>query len=290
MLGKISVLKHVSGMFRPGYEFGLPRVELEQIAGFWPDIEKSRAEAKGLLAEAGAANLKLRLVNRNLGDPHTPAAIYLIDQWRRIGVEAEHVQLETKAFYDAHAGGNFDVVMDFISDFADDPSAQFDKFLSAGKSAQSVSRHTNVILDDLFDRQARSIDPMERRMLVRQFETRGLAQAYSAPILWWNGPVASASKVGSCTQAISLASTLSTCGSISDHPEACVLSKPKLICASSGQCCVAIACGAEGEYGSKFPVARPPAQRTIRLRNQTFYSRPRHGQKVPTTNVPAPAK
>ena len=189
MLGKISVLKHVSGMFRPGYEFGLPRAELERIPGFWPDIEKSRAEAKRLLAEAGAANLKLRLVNRNLGDPHTPAAIYLIDQWRRIGVEAEHVQLETKAFYDAHAGGNFDVVMDFISDFADDPSAQFDKFLSAGKSAQSVSRHTDVILDDLFDRRARSIDPMERRMLVRQFETRGLAQAYSAPILWWDRTV-----------------------------------------------------------------------------------------------------
>ena len=189
MLGKISVLKHVSGMFRPGYEFGLPRAELERIPGFWPDIEKSRAEAKRLLAEAGAANLKLRLVNRNLGDPHTPAAIYLIDQWRRIGVEAEHVQLETKAFYDAHAGGNFDVVMDFISDFADDPSAQFDKFLSAGKSAQSVSRHIDVILDDLFDRQARSIDPMERRMLVRQFETRGLAQAYSAPILWWDRTV-----------------------------------------------------------------------------------------------------
>ena len=97
MLGKISVLKHVSGMFRPGYEFGLPRAELEKIPGFWPDIEKSRAEAKRLLAEAGAANLKLRLVNRNLGEPHTPAAIYLIDQWRRIGVEAEHVQLETKA-------------------------------------------------------------------------------------------------------------------------------------------------------------------------------------------------
>ena len=189
MLGKISVLKHVSGMFRPGYEFGLPRAELEKIPGFWPDIDKSRAEAKRLLAEAGVSNLKLRLVNRNLGEPHTPAAIYLMDQWKRIGVEAEHVQLETKLFYDAHASGNFDIVMDFISDFADDPSAQFDKFLSAGKSAQSVSRHTDAILDDLFDRQARSINPLVRKRLVHQFETRGLTQAYSAPILWWDRTV-----------------------------------------------------------------------------------------------------
>lgn len=28
--------------------------ELEQMAGFWPDINKSRAEAKKLLQEAGA--------------------------------------------------------------------------------------------------------------------------------------------------------------------------------------------------------------------------------------------
>lgn len=189
MLSKISVLKHVSGMFRPGYEYGLPRAELEKIPGFWPDIDKSRTEARRLLAEAGVGNLKLRLVNRNLGDPHTPAAIYLLDQWRRIGVEAEHVQLETKLFYDAHASGNFDVVMDFISDFADDPSAQFDKFLSAGKSAQSVSRHTDAILDDLFDRQMRSVAPVERKQLVNQFETRGLTQAYSAPILWWDRTV-----------------------------------------------------------------------------------------------------
>ena len=104
-------------------------------------------------------------------------------------MEAEHVQLETKLFYDAHATGNFDIVMDFISDFADDPSAQFDKFLSAGKSAQSVSRHSDAILDDLFDRQARSIDSTERRTLVNQFETRGLTQAYSAPILWWDRTV-----------------------------------------------------------------------------------------------------
>jgi len=45
--------------------------------------------------------------------------------------------------------------------------------LSAGKSAQSVSRHTDAILDDLFDRQARSINPLVRKRLVHQFETRG---------------------------------------------------------------------------------------------------------------------
>ncbi len=34
--------------------------ELSSIAGFWPDIEKSRAEAKRLLKEAGAEGLEFR--------------------------------------------------------------------------------------------------------------------------------------------------------------------------------------------------------------------------------------
>jgi peptide/nickel transport system substrate-binding protein len=184
-LSKISVLKYVSGMFRPGYDYGLPKSELEKIPGFWPDIDKSREQAKKLLTEAGVPHLKLRLLNRSVGEPHTPAAIYLIDQWKRIGVESEHVQLETKLFYDAMAQGNFDVTIDFISDFADDPSAQVDKFLSADKSSQSASRHHDKLLDELYDKQARAIDPAERKRLVNQFEIRGLTQAYSAPILWW---------------------------------------------------------------------------------------------------------
>ncbi len=184
-LAKISALKYVSGMFRPGYEYGLPEAELMKLPGFAKDIEKSRAEAKKLLAEAGVPNLKVKLVNRNVAEPYTPGGIFLIDQWKRIGVEADHSQLETKLFFDAMKEGNFDVLMEFISDFADDPSAQFDKFLTAEKSSQSASRHKDKLLDQLFDKQAEAIDPAERKKLVNQFEVHGLTQAYSAPLLWW---------------------------------------------------------------------------------------------------------
>src|SRR5262249_11203508 len=52
-LGKISLIKGVGGPFRPGAEWSLPAQELEQMPGFWRDIEKSRAEARRLLQEAG---------------------------------------------------------------------------------------------------------------------------------------------------------------------------------------------------------------------------------------------
>lgn len=184
-LSKISVLKFVGGLLRPGYEHARTVEELQQFPGFSKDIEKSRAEAKRLLAEAGVPNLKLKLVNRNVAEPYTPGGIYLIDQWRRIGVEAEHSQLETKLYFDAMASGNFDVFLEFLSDFADDPSSQFDKLLTKEKSSRAASGHSDKEMDRLFDLQAASVDPAEYRTHIRAFEERGLNEVYSAPLLWW---------------------------------------------------------------------------------------------------------
>ena len=41
-------------------------IEVQQLAGFWPDIDKSRAEARRLLKEAGADNLSFELLTRDV--------------------------------------------------------------------------------------------------------------------------------------------------------------------------------------------------------------------------------
>ena len=71
-LGKVSLIKGVSGAFRPGASWSLPTAELEKLPGFWRDINKSREEAKRLLKEAGHPNLKVKLVNRTIDQPFTP--------------------------------------------------------------------------------------------------------------------------------------------------------------------------------------------------------------------------
>jgi peptide/nickel transport system substrate-binding protein len=68
-LGKISLIKGVGGVFRPGAPWGLPAAELEKLPGFDRDIEKSRAEARRLLKEAGVTNLKLKFINRTIDQP-----------------------------------------------------------------------------------------------------------------------------------------------------------------------------------------------------------------------------
>jgi peptide/nickel transport system substrate-binding protein len=194
-LGKISLIKGVSGTFRPGAEWSLPPEELEKMPGFYRDIEKSRAEARQLLKEAGHPNLKLKFVNRTIDQPFIPAGIYAVDQWRRIGVEAEHAPVETKLWYAAMEGGDFDAVVQNISDFADDPTAQFNTLLSKHVSGIAYSRHTDTKLDELFKRQSQIVDPVERRKVVHEFERHALTTAYNIPLLWYQRIVVNHKKV-----------------------------------------------------------------------------------------------
>ena len=71
-LSKISILKYVGGVMRPGYAMSLPEAELVKLPGFAKDINKSREEAKKLLEEAGVKDLKFKLLNRNVAEPYTP--------------------------------------------------------------------------------------------------------------------------------------------------------------------------------------------------------------------------
>ncbi len=194
-LGKVSLIRGVSGVFRPGAKWSLPASELEKIPGFWRDAEKSRAEARRLLKEAGVTNLKLKLLNRTIAQPFTPAGIYAMDQWRRIGVETEHVQVETKLWFDGMAAGNFDVAVQNISDFADDPNAQFNTLLSKNVSSIAYSRHTDGKIDALYDRQSKTLDPVARMSLVNELERYTLAQAYNIPLLWYQRIVVNNKKV-----------------------------------------------------------------------------------------------
>ncbi|MCH9013014.1 MAG: ABC transporter substrate-binding protein, partial [Proteobacteria bacterium] len=69
-LSKIAIVKTVGGIAFPGHPLAATREELEQLAGYWPDIEKSRTEARRLLKEAGQENLEFVLTNRGVDQPY----------------------------------------------------------------------------------------------------------------------------------------------------------------------------------------------------------------------------
>jgi peptide/nickel transport system substrate-binding protein len=183
-LSRISTLRSVGGVLRPGSPLATPDAELEKLPGFSRNMAAARAEAKKLLAEAGVPNLKLTLWNRNLAMPYTPAGIFLVDQWRQIGVQVEHKQSDTSPYIAAMSSGNFDVAIDFSNLFMDDSTLALAKFLSG--SPQNMSRSKDPELDKLYEQHVRERDPEKRKALIRAFEKRLFEQGYQQPLLWWH--------------------------------------------------------------------------------------------------------
>ncbi|UFN48428.1 ABC transporter substrate-binding protein [Roseomonas sp. OT10] len=193
-LSKISQLGQVGGLVRPGSEWSATPEEMEKWPGYGRDLAANRAEARRLLREAGAENLTFTLLDRN-HQPYVTAGIFMIDQWRQIGVRAEHQQVELSSWYAAQNSGNFEAFVDSFTQFSDDPTNVLVKYISYDRAEVAVARATDRELDRLFDEQAKTIDTAERKKLVRQFESRLLEQSYAVPILWWQRIVVMNSRV-----------------------------------------------------------------------------------------------
>ena len=185
---KVALVRHVGGILRPGYDLAASEKELLTYPGFSKDINASRAQAKKLLQEAGVPNLTFTLTNRNVAMPYTPVGVFLIDQWRQIGVNVKHEQLETKLYLAAQQRDNptFDAALDFNCDFMDEPNLQLVKYLSHDRSSINYAQQTDRTLDDLFDKQSGELDKKKRYAILREFEKRALDQAYTIPTIWWH--------------------------------------------------------------------------------------------------------
>src|SRR5882724_8759053 len=195
VLFTLTSLRDVGGLLRPGTDWALPDAELQKLPGFGTDQEKNRAEAKKLLAEAGYPNgFKLVLKNRNVKLPYQDFAVFAIQEWRKIGIEADHRPLETAAWYaDGRDQGNFEVMVFPTGAFVDDPDQLLAPYITG--ASQNWARFSNPAIDDLYSRQARTLDPVERRRLVIELQKIVLENAYHMPGLWWSRNVVHWAKV-----------------------------------------------------------------------------------------------
>jgi len=196
-LSKVALVRHVGGILRPGYEFAAPEKDLVQMPGFSKDINASRAEARKLLQAAGVPNLAFNFTNRNVAMPYAPVGVFLIDQWRQIGVNVKHEQLETRLYLSAQQRDKptFDAALDFNCDFMDEPNLQLQRYLSHDRSSINYAQQTDRVLDDLYHKQSGELDRKKRYAILREFEKRALEQAYTIPINWWHRIIVSHKQV-----------------------------------------------------------------------------------------------
>ena len=195
VLFPLASLRDVGGLLRPGTEFAMPEAELQRLPGFGKDMEKNRAEAKKLLAEAGYPNgLKVVLKNRNVKLPYQDFAVFAIQEWRKIGIEAEHRPLETAAWFaDGRDTGNFELIIGPTVEASDDPDMFLRRYTTG--DAQNWGRFSDPVVDDLFSRQSRALDHGERKKAILQLQKTVLEHAYYMPGLWWSRNVVHWAKV-----------------------------------------------------------------------------------------------
>jgi peptide/nickel transport system substrate-binding protein len=185
VLYPLTGLRDVGALTRPGTEWAMTQSELEKFPGFGRDAEKNRAEARRLLAEAGYPNgFKMVLKNRNVKLPYQDFAVYVIQEWRKIGVEAEHRPLETAAWFEeGQKTGNFELMVFPPVEFMDDPDLWLSIYTTG--DTRNWGRMSDPRVDDLFARQTRTFNVAERRKLVIEIEKIVLENSYYLHGLWW---------------------------------------------------------------------------------------------------------
>jgi peptide/nickel transport system substrate-binding protein len=188
-LSRAAIVKTVGGIVAPGHPLAATQAELEQIAGYWPDIEKSRAEARRLLREAGIPDgFSFKFNVRDIDQPYKIVASWLVTQWQAIGLKPEQVILPTKPYWQGlrDPASGYQVSIDFHTGAVTNPLLDVAKFISSDRSGINFANYTDRTLDDLFDKMNRTLDVAEQRRLMRQFEKRVLdEQAHMPNTLWW---------------------------------------------------------------------------------------------------------
>ena len=186
-LSKIAIVQTVGGLAFPGSPLAATKGELEKIAGYWPDIEKSRAEARRLLKEAGAENLSFELLNRNVDQPYKYVGTWLIDQWSKVGLKVTQRMVPTSLWFDNMRKGNFEVVVEAPGYGIVNPTVDIQKFLPASVEGENSARYEDKKAVALYDTLLRETDPQKQRTEMRAFETYMLdTEAHAMWVLWWH--------------------------------------------------------------------------------------------------------
>ncbi len=177
VMQKQTILAYISGAMRGEHNLAMPRERLTEFPGYGGDIEARREEARKLLKEAGRENLSFTLLNRNVKQPYEPVGIFLIDQWRRIGVTVTMQTAETGEYFSRLRDGSYEAAVDYNAASGDDPNEILVKYLPGSPS--EFSHNDDAELKTLYDQQFGELDEAKRRELVRQFESKVYSASYN---------------------------------------------------------------------------------------------------------------
>ena len=108
----------------------------------------------------------------------------LIDQLKKIHVEAELDVIDTSVWFAKVARGEYSVGLNLTAAALDDPDVNFYENYACG-SERNYTKYCNPEVDKLIDQQSRETDLAKRRKLVWEVEKK-LAEDVARPIITQN--------------------------------------------------------------------------------------------------------
>ena len=139
-LSRTAIVKTVGGIVFPGHPLAATPEELRDMAGYWPNLAQSRAEARRLLREAGVPDdFTFKLLIRDVDQPHKIVGLWLITQWRSIGLNAEPWVQQTEAYFKTLRSRTteYAVGVDFNCETVVNPLLDVSKFISDDRSGKN---------------------------------------------------------------------------------------------------------------------------------------------------------
>jgi peptide/nickel transport system substrate-binding protein len=185
-LAKIANVRTVGGIVFPGSPLAATKEELQQMAGYWPDIEKSRAEARRLLKEAGAEGLKFELLNRNVDQPYKFVGTWVIGEWKKIGLNVEQKVVPTGPWFANMRAGTFDVVMEANCVSVVNPLLDTGKYLPAKVFPENYGQYDDDKSIELYNKMQTETDEKKQRDDMRAYEKHTLdTMAHAIVLPYW---------------------------------------------------------------------------------------------------------
>jgi len=186
-LSKIALVKSPGGVVFPSHPLAATKSELAKMPSYNPDNETRWGMAKKLLADAGQTDLKFTLHNRAVDQPYKIVGTWMIDQWKKVGLEVDQAVLPSGPWYDGlRKKRNYQVGIDFNCQGVVNPVVDASKFISKDKSGNQYGGYIDRQLDDWYTAMNRESDPEKQAAIMRKFEKYVLwDKSYFMINYWW---------------------------------------------------------------------------------------------------------
>jgi peptide/nickel transport system substrate-binding protein len=176
----------IGGAMQPPPEgsWGLPDAELQKLPGYEPDIAKSRAQARAILAAKGYGpdkRIALKLSTRNI-PTYRDASVILISQLKEIWIDAELQLVETALWVPKLIRRDYQFALSQVGNGVDDPDQGYPENYACG--SRTYMDYCNKDLDALIASQSAERDPAKRKQIAWQID-RKITDEAVRPMLYY---------------------------------------------------------------------------------------------------------